>query len=296
MKKLSNADRVRVIAALIEGCSIRATVRMTGIAKNTIVKLLEDLGTVCQKFHDEAVVNLKTKRAQVDEVWSFCFAKQKNVKPENWGKLHGDVWTWVAMDADAKLVINWHVGGRDAGAGRLFVQDLADRLSDRIQLTSDGWQVYREAVQRAFGSEIDYAMLIKEYATERAGFARYSPPSVVACHTNVEIGNPESKHINTSYIERQNLTMRMQMRRFTRLTNAFSKKIENHKHAIALHYMNYNWCRIHQMLRVTPAMEAGLTDHVWELSEIAALLEAEEQKAIDGGAMKRGKYQVKNSD
>lgn len=272
MNQLSVADRVRVVAALVEGCSIRATVRMTGVSKNTIVKLLADLGMACEAYHNEHVTNLKTKRVQVDEIWSFVHSKQKNVRPENYGKLHGDVWTWTSLDADSKLIINWMIGGRDAKYGREFVGDLAARLADRIQLTSDGWQVYREAVERAFGDQIDYAMLIKLYKNERQGHARYSPPQCVSARPAVQVGNPEPKHINTSFVERQNLTMRMGMRRFTRLTNAFSKKIENHSHAIALHFMHYNFCRVHQTLRVTPAMEAGLTDHVWELEELVGLL------------------------
>ena len=273
MNKLSTTDRVRVVAALVEGCSIRATVRMTGVAKNTVVKLLVDLGAACKAYHDEHVRNLATKRVQADEIWSFCHSKQKNVRPENFGKLHGDVWTWTALDADSKLIINGIIGGRDARYGREFVADLASRLTDRIQLTSDGWQVYRDAVERAFGDEIDYAMLIKEYRNERVrDYARYSPAQCVGARPSPQIGNPDPAHINTSYAERQNLTMRMSMRRFTRLTNAFSKKIENHGHNIALHFMHYNFCRVHQTLRVTPAMEAGLTDHVWELEELVALI------------------------
>ena len=295
MKKLTTTDRVRIIAALVEGCSIRAIVRMTGIAKNTVVKLLEDMGEVCQAFHDEYVVGLDSKHVQVDEIWSFCHSKDKNVRPENWGKGHGNVWTWVALDADSKLVINWHVGGRDAGSGDPFVADLARRLNNRIQLTSDGWQVYRNAVNRAFGTDIDYAMLVKTYHNDNAGFARYSPSKIVSCAATVEVGNPNERHINTSYVERQNLTMRMSMRRFTRLTNAFSKKIDNHKHAIALHYAYYNWCRVHQTLRVTPAMEAGLTDHVWEIKDLVAMLESTELQEIAGGSMKRGTYKKKSS-
>jgi IS1 family transposase len=273
MNKLATADRVRVISALVEGCSIRSTVRMTGVAKNTIVKLLADLGTACQQYHDENVKDLGTKRIQLDEIWSFCHSKEKNVSPKNWGKMHGDVWTWVALDAEQKLVINWVVGGRDAKYGRAFVEDTAWRLRDHVQITSDGWQVYTDAVKRAFGDGVDYAMLVKQYSNERQGPARYSPPECIGCRIVVKSGNPVEKHISTSYVERQNLTMRMGMRRFTRLTNAFSKKVENHKHAIALHFMHYNFCRVHQTLRVTPAMQAGLADHVWELEELVALLD-----------------------
>jgi IS1 family transposase len=274
MNKLDIQDQVRIVSALVEGVGINATCRMTGVAKNTVLKLLRELDYACECFHDEHVQNLRTKRVQVDEIWSFCHSKQKNVRPENFGKMHGDVWTWTALDADSKLIVCWTVGGRDAKYGNQFVGDLASRLSDRIQLTSDGWQVYREAVKKAFGSDVDYAMLVKEYARERLdSYARYSPPECVGCHTTVHAGNPDQKHINTSYVERHNLTMRMHMRRFTRLTNAHSKKISNHCAALALYFMHYNFCKIHQTIRCTPAMEAGLTDHVWELDELLALLE-----------------------
>ena len=272
MNQLSTSDRVQVISALVEGCSIRAAVRMTGVAKNTVVKLLAGLGQKCLEYHDAHVQNLKSKRVQMDEIWSFCHSKEQNVKPENWGKGHGDVWTWVALDGDSKLVTNWHVGGRDQSAAQTFVADLASRLTDRIQLTSDGWGPYRQAVKRAFGNDVDYAMLVKEYATVRQGYARYSPPECISTHSKVETGYPAEKHICTSFVERQNLTMRMGMRRFTRLTNGFSKKLENLKHNVALHFMHYNFCRVHQTLRVTPAMESGLTDHVWEIEELVALL------------------------
>ena len=212
----------------------------------------------------------------MDEIWSFCHTKQANVQPKNWCKGHGDQWVWVSMDADSKLVINWHVGGRDAGSGRPFVADLADRLSNRIQLTSDGWGVYRDAVKRAFGTDVDYAMLIKEYENDRAGQARYSPSVCTGTRTVVECGTPEVKHINTSFIERQNLTMRMQMRRFTRLSNGFSKKVENHQHAIALHYFHYNFIRKHQTIKTTPAVMAGIAEKVWTRVDFVELLEREE--------------------
>jgi len=273
MNQLSNAERVQIISALVEGNSINSTCRMTGRSKHTVLKLLEQMGDACLKWHNLHVVNLSTRNVQMDEIWGFVHSKDKNVQSKNWGKGHGDCWTWVALDAEAKLIINWAVGGRDGGTGYPFVADTARRLADRIQLTSDGWGVYREAVKRAFGDDVDYAQLIKEYGTERAGHARYSPPTILACHTNIEIGNPERENINTSFVERQNLTMRMGMRRFTRLTNGFSKKIENHKHAVALHFMHYNFCRIHKTLRVTPAMEAGIADHVWEIEELVRLLD-----------------------
>jgi IS1 family transposase len=262
-----------VVAALVEGNSINSTVRMTGISKPTILRLIGLMGEACQNFHDARVHGLNSKRVQVDEIWSFVHSKEQNVKDDQWGKGYGDVWTWVALDADSKLVINWHVGGRDQGAAQLFVTNLAERLNDRIQLTSDGWGPYREAVKRAFGTDVDYAMLVKEYAAVRHGYSRYSPPACVSCHTRPVNGNPAPEHISTSYIERQNLTMRMGMRRFTRLTNAFSKKIENHKHAIAIYTMHYNFCRKHMTIKQTPAMEAGLADHIWSIEELIGLLD-----------------------
>jgi IS1 family transposase len=291
MKKLSNADRVRVIAALVEGCSIRATVRMTGIAKNTVAKLLVDLGGVCARYMGEHLVNLNCKRIQVDEIWAFCYSKQKNVpedKQGQWG--YGDVWTYTALDADTKLMVSWMIGKRDATNARVFMEDVAYRVNGRIQLTTDGHRCYIDAVEGAFGADIDYAMLVKVYGEDRAGAARYSPAKVVSCHAETRIGDPDIKHVSTSFVERSNLTMRMSMRRFTRLTNGFSKKVENHEAAVAIHMMQYNFCRVHQTLRVTPAMAAGIADHVWELSELAALVEKEEQAQIEAGAMKRGAY------
>ena len=274
MNRLDNAKRAQVIAALVEGNSIRATVRMTGVAKNTIAKLLIELGAVCSEYLNRTLVNLPCKRVQCDEIWSFIGAKQKNVTPGLLQKgLAGDIWTWVALDADTKLVCAWMVSGRHSLAAREFIQDLASRLANRIQLTTDGHHVYINAVDRAFGSEIDYAMLIKVYGNPpRESEVRYSPAECVGCERKAITGSPDPKHVSTSYIERQNLTMRMQMRRFTRLTNAFSKKVENHIAAIAIHYMHYNFCRIHQTLRVTPAMAAGISDHVWSVQELIALL------------------------
>jgi IS1 family transposase len=273
MNKLSTEKRSQVIAALVEGNSIRATVRMTGASKNTIAKLLLELGAACADYLDKALVNLTCKRIQCDEIWSFCYAKEKNVPEEKRGQFgYGDVWTWTAMDADTKLIASWLVGGRDAGTAYGFMQDLTKRLKNRVQLTTDGHRAYLNAVEDAFGSNVDYAMLVKLYGTDRdASEARYSPADCIGCREVVVSGSPNPKHISTSFIERQNLTMRMHMRRFTRLTNAFSKKIENHIASIAIHYMHYNFCRVHQTLRVTPAMEAKLTDHVWSISELVAL-------------------------
>lgn len=273
MNKLNNERRAQVIAALVEGNSINATVRMTGVAKNTVLKLLADLGTACANYQDEVFRNLKCKRLQCDEIWSFCYAKQKNVAPEHQGVFgFGDVWTWVAIDAETKLVPCWHVGRRDGLAAYQFITDLAGRLASRVQLTTDGHKPYLEAVEAAFGCEIDYAQLIKLYGKPQEE-VRYSPAECVGVECRTVSGNPDEKHISTSYVERQNLTMRMSMRRFTRLTNGFSKKLENHRHAIALHYMFYNFARIHKTLRCTPAMAAGVTQRLWEISDIVALLD-----------------------
>ena len=275
MNKLDNTKRAQVIAALVEGCSIRATARMTDVARNTVNKLLVELGAACSEYLSKSLVNLKCQRIQCDEIWAFCYAKQKNVTPEMAEKrICGDVWTWVAMDADTKLVCSWMVGQRDPETARLFMDDLASRLTERVQLTTDGLKAYLTAVKGAFGNDIDYAMLVKIYGNSPEGQTRYSPATCIGCETKRIKGDPDPRHINTSYIERQNLTMRMQMRRFTRLTNAFSKKIENHIASIAIHYMHYNFVRIHQTLRVTPAMAAGVADQVWNLADLVALLDA----------------------
>jgi len=275
MNKLSTENRRAVVSALVEGCSIRSTVRMTGVAKNAVTKLLVDLGQVCSDFQDQTLRNLQCKRLQLDEIWSFCYAKSKNVPEEKRGEFgYGDVWTWAALDADTKLVPSWLVGSRDAGCAASFVNDLASRLATRVQLTTDGHRAYLEAVDGAFGGQVDYAMLVKLYGSDPEGEKRYSPAKCVGCDRTVISGKPDRQHISTSYVERQNLTMRMEMRRFTRLTNAFSKKVENH--AIALHFMHYNFARIHQTLHSTPAMKAGVTDHLWSVEEIVLLLEAEE--------------------
>lgn len=274
MNKLTQAKRVQVIAALVEGNSVRATCRMTGAAKGTVLKLLADLGKACARYQDETLRNLPCKQVQCDEIWSFCYAKEKNVPEEFKGKLgFGDVWTWTALCADTKLVPSFLVGERSAAYAKKFVDDLASRLKNRIQLTTDGHKAYLTAVENAFGIDVDYAMLDKIYATPPVPEVhRYSPAQCCGTRKMKIKGNPDMAKVSTSYVERQNLTMRMQMRRFTRLTNAFSKKIENLRHAVALHFMHYNFCRIHQSLRVTPAMEAGVADHVWSLEELAGLL------------------------
>jgi IS1 family transposase len=274
MNKLDNAKRAAVVAALVEGNSVRATVRMTGVAKNTVAKLLVELGTACADYLNKALVNLPAQRIQCDEIWSFVAAKDKNVPESRKGEYGvGSVWTWVAIDADSKLICSWLVGQRTPECAHEFIQDLAGRLANRIQLTTDGLKMYLNAVAEGFGEGIDYAMLVKVYGNDPGSETRYSPAICTACKQEPKIGNPERKHISTSYIERQNLTMRMQMRRFTRLTNAFSKKIENHCAAIALHYMHYNFVRIHQTLRVTPAMAAGLADRLWSIQDLVNLLD-----------------------
>jgi IS1 family transposase len=273
MNRLDSAKRAQVVSCLVEGNSIRATVRMTGVAKNTVVKLLCDLGRACSDYQDKAFVNLKCKRIQCDEIWSFVGAKEKNCSVEMKTKGAGDVWTWTAIDADTKLVPCWFVGHRDAGCAYHFMHDLAERLANRVQLTTDGHRAYLSAVEDAFGANIDYAMLQKIYGNvSDSPETRYSPAICMGARKAVISGNPDYNHVSTSSAERQNLTMRMSMRRFTRLTNGFSKKVEDHEHALALYFMYYNFCRIHQTLRVTPAMEAGVSDHVWELNEVIALL------------------------
>ncbi len=273
MNRLSTVKKVAVISALVEGCSVRSTVRLTGVAKGTILRLLASVGAACAKFQDEAIRNVNVRRIQVDEIWSFVGCKQKQVTPEKAavGKI-GDVWTFVAIDAQTKLVLSWLVGLRDAGCATDFLQDVAGRISNRIQLTTDGHKMYLSAVEDAFGGDIDYAMLHKVYRSNAAD-TRYSPAKCIGCVPQDVTGEPDAKHISTSYVERQNLTMRMNIRRFTRLTNAFSKKVENHAHSVALFYMHYNFARVHQTLRVTPAMEAGIAQHVWSIEEIVALTE-----------------------
>lgn len=253
---------------------MRATARLTGVSINTVVKLLIDAGNACSRYQDEVFRNLSCKRIQCDEVWAFVGAKEKNATAEQKVKGWGDVWTWAAIDADTKLIPCWYVGTRDGGAAYHFIHDLASRLASRVQLTTDGHKAYLNAVEDAFGCEIDYGMLVKIYGAEQqGGEVRYSPAQCMGARKANITGKPDFKHISTSYVERSNLTMRMGMRRFTRLTNGFSKKIENHEHSVALHFMHYNFCRIHKSLRVTPAMEAGIADHVWEISEMVEMID-----------------------
>lgn len=278
MNRLDIATRARIVACLVEGSSIRATCRMTGAAKGTVLKLLADLGLACSEYQHQTLRNLNSKKVQCDEIWSFCYAKDKNV-PSSLREpgVTGSIWTWTAIDADSKLMISYHIGTRDAWCACHFMKDVAARLANRVQLTTDGHKAYLEATYRAFKGEVDYAMLVKLYGPEPAGPGRYSPPACIGTRIDLIDGEPNLDDVNTSYVERANLTMRMGMRRFTRLTNGFSKKVENLEHAVSLHTMHYNFCRPHMTLskrgaKVTPAMAAGVTDHVWTLDEVIALM------------------------
>jgi lambda repressor-like predicted transcriptional regulator len=272
MNRLGREKQAQVVAALVEGNSIRATVRMTGVAKNTIIKLLNDVGRACANYQDRVFKNLPCRHVQCDEIWAFCYAKEKNVPDDKKGQFgYVDVWTFTAICTDTKLVPSSFIRNRDLESATIFFKDLAGRLANRIQLTTDGHKMYLDAVESAFGSDIDFSQLVKIYGQTSEGQKRYSPPVCTGTIRPRINGNPENEHISTNYVERQNLTMRMNMRRFTRLTNAFSKKVENLAYAVALHFMYYNFCRIHQTLRVTPAMEARVTDHVWTIEEILSL-------------------------
>lgn len=273
MNRLSLEKRTQIVGLLVEGNSLRATSRLADVSINTVTKLLVDLGTACQEYHDKHVRNIVAKRVQCDEIWSFIYAKDKNLPDELRGKYGtGSIWTWVAIDSDSKLAISWLVGNRDAEYASIFMKDVADRLRTRVQLTTDGLRAYLEAVEGAFGADVDYAQLIKLYGKSLEGDTRYSPPECIGVEKMPIVGSPRARYISTSYIERQNLTMRMNMRRFTRLTNGFSKKVENHAHAIALHFMYYNFVRIHKTLRVTPAMAAGIENHLWTTQDLAQLI------------------------
>lgn len=273
MNRLKKEQQALVVKALVEGNSLRATARMTGVARMTVEKLLRDLSAACNEYQDKRLRNLTCKRIQCDEIWSFVYAKQKNVPADKQGQFgYGDVWTWVAIDADSKLAVSWLVGSRGAASAFALMDDLASRLAHRIQLTTDGHRVYLDAVESTFGSGIDYSMLVKIYGADRDNEATYSPAECIGCQKVPVIGNPDPKYVSTSFVERQNLTMRMSMRRFTRLTNAFSKKVENHAQSVALHFMYYNFVRIHQTLRVTPAMAAGISDKLWNVEDIVDLL------------------------
>jgi IS1 family transposase len=277
MNKLTTAKRTAVVAALVEGNSIRATARMTNVSKPTILKLLADLGEACAAYHDAHVRGLKSQRIQVDEIWSYIGAKAKNVSEEKKAESWGDCWTWSAIDADSKLIVSYLVGPRNPRSAFALMMDLAARLAGQVQLTTDGLYWYPHAVDRAFGIGVDYAVLQKHYATVEAG--RYSPGRFTGATSEVITGTPDKRHISTSFAERQHLSMRMGMRRYTRLTNAFSKKLENHVAANALYFLHYNFARIHRTLRVTPAMAAGIANHVWTVEEIIGLLDTRSAQA-----------------
>lgn len=277
MNKISLERQAEIIKVLCEGNSIRSTARITNSSINTVVKLLRDVGSACLDYQDKAMVNLNCKKIQCDEIWSFVYSKANNIPEEHNGEFgYGDVWTFTAIDADTKLVPCWLVGKRNAEYATLFIESLKDRIANRVQLSTDGHKMYLEAVEKAFGSEIDYGMLVKLYGQDSEGERRYSPPRCIGANKEIIQGKPDVKAISTSYVERQNLTMRMNMRRFTRLTNAFSKKLENHIYALALYFMHYNFVKTHKSLANpysrTPAMAAGISNHIWTIKEIVKLL------------------------
>lgn len=281
MNKLSRPKRVEIISQLVEGMSLRAVTRTTGVSINTVTKLLVDAGKACSDYQDEHLRRLTSKRVQVDEIWAFNYCKQRSVKTAKAAPDQaGDIWTWTAIDADTKLAISWLVGPRDQDAARYFMHDLAERLSDRVQLTSDGHNSYLLAVWGAFGREVDYAQLVKNYGPTPEPAGRYSPAQCIGAEKRRRIGTPDMDEVSTSYVERANLTMRMHMRRFTRLTNGFSKKAENHAYAVALHFMAYNYARIHKTLKCSPAMAAGVTDKLWDVVDIVRMIEEWEVQQV----------------
>jgi IS1 family transposase len=270
MNRKSVIERAKILQLLVEGNSIRATSRISGASKNTVIKLLVEIGEACVWYQDKNLRNLPCKKIQVDEIWSFVYSKEKNV-PENMEDKAGDIWTWTSICTETKLVPSWIIGGRDAETAKEFMNDLASRMANRIQLTSDGHKAYLEAVEQAFGDNVDFAQLVKIYGHSSDSYKTYSSGNCIGTQKRKIKGNPDKEKVSTSYVERQNLTMRMSMRRFTRLTNAFSKKIENHCHAIALHFMHYNFCRIHNTLRVSPAMAADVTSKLWSLEDVVMM-------------------------
>lgn len=274
MNRLPLAKREQIVSLLTEGNSLRSTTSIADVSINTVTKLLVDIGQACQKYHNENVKNFAAKRVQCDEVWSFVYAKDKNL-PEAFRGMYGigSIWTWVAMEADSKFAISWLIGNRDVEYARIFVRDVASRLKDRMQLTTDGLKVYLEAVEESLETDVDYAQLVKIFGKSIEDERRYNPHEYVGVEKNVISGNPTARHISTSRIEHQNLTMRMNMRRFTRLTNGFSKKVENHAHAVALHFMYHNFVRIHKSLRISPAMAAGFTNKLWSVADLINLIE-----------------------
>lgn len=292
MNKLPNERRAQILQMMAEGVSIRSITRLTGVSKNTVAKLLVDAGQAFSAYQDKVFRDLRCRRIQVDEIWSFVYAKQKNVPDHKRGEA-GDIWTWTAIDADTKLVPSWYVGRRDGEAAMCFMDDLAGRLANRVQLTSDGHRAYLEAVEGAFGADIDYAQIVKLYGEDpnRSPERKYSPSICTGARKERIEGNPDPRHVSTSHAERQNLSMRMGMRRFTRLTNGFSKKAENHAYAISIYFMHYNFVRIHSSLKVTPAMAAGVTDKLFEMADLVAILDEWE-----GPAPKRGPYKKRDAE
>jgi IS1 family transposase len=289
MNRLSTSEQVQVIKCLCEGMSIRSTVRLTGVAKNTVTNLLIEMGCACAAYHHGQVRNLSVRHLQCDEIWSFVGAKARNITPEQKAAGWGDVWTWTAIDADTKLCVTYYVGDRGKISAHNFLKDARQRIAtEKPQLTTDLHKPYLTAVEAAFGGNADYAILQKIYGAPDYPETRYSPAKCIGCEMKTVSGVPDPDHVSTSYVERQNLSMRMSMRRFTRLTNAFSKKVDNHGHAVALYFMYYNFCRVHSTLRVTPAMEAGLTNHVWSVEELVALLPEVQPK-------KRGPYKKRRN-
>lgn len=273
MNRKSTEERAQILTLLVEGNSLRSTTRISGASINTVTKLLIEAGKACAWYQDRVFRSLTCKRIQCDEIWSFCYAKEKNVPEDKKGEFgYGDVWTWVGIDADTKLVASWMVGRRTTEAARAFMADLASRLASRTQLITDGNRAYLQAVEDAFGCEIDYAMLQKRYG-DNTGEGKYSPGLVIGTEKQKIMGNPDDHHVSTSFVERQNLTMRMSVRRFTRSTNAFSKKVENHAHMIALHFMAYNFIRLHKTLRTTPAMAAGVVDTLWTMEDVVQMMD-----------------------
>src|SRR3984957_11978851 len=287
MKRLTMEQKKRVVAALVEGNSIRSTVRMTGVSKNTVIKLLLHLADACAAYHDSNVRNLRVRRLQCDEIWQYVGSRAKNTRPEKKAIGWGDVWTWTALDADTKLCVSYLVGGRDLGWAKEFTRDCASRIRNRVQITTDGHKGYLEDVEDAFGADIDYAQLQKIYGAPAKNHTRYSPATCIGCDMKTVSGNPDPKHVSTSFVERHNLTMRMGMRRFTRLTNGFSKKLDNHMAMVAIHAVYYNYARIHKTLRVTPSMAAGLSDHVLSLEEIVMMADSYAPKTGKRGPYKK---------
>jgi IS1 family transposase len=274
MNKLPLDKRTQILQMLCEGSSMRSISRIVGVSINTVTKLLVDAGNACAAYHNETVRGVTSKRVQCDEIWSFCYSKAKNTPDEKKLDGAGDVWTWTAIDADTKLIISYAVGGRDSEYAMMLMDDLRSRLANRVQLTTDGHKAYLEAVEGAFGNDVDYAMLVKIYGESAEGQKRYSPAECCGIRKERIEGNPDMQRVCTSHVERQNLNMRMGMRRFTRLTNAFSKKLENHCHALALYFMYYNFVRIHKSLRITPAMAAGVSNRLWDMADLVNLVDA----------------------